>query len=157
MFHVEQRPFHARRMRYSETMSVLSQDRIAILLAPYLSHCEPLIPQLEVYLELLVRWNAKTNLTSVRDPEEMVRRHFGESLFAAQHLGDPLPPTLLDLGSGAGFPGIPIALAHPGVAVTLAESQGKKASFLREAVRTLSLPNVEVCTIHDKSRLLIKP
>jgi 16S rRNA (guanine527-N7)-methyltransferase len=74
----------------------------------------------------------------------MVRRHFGESLFAAQNLGDTLPETLLDLGSGAGFPGVPIALVHSGMKVTLAESQNKKATFLREVVRTLGLSNVEL-------------
>lgn len=66
-----------------------------------------------------------------------MRRHFGESLFAARHL--PEGATLLDLGSGAGFPGLPIQLLHPEMTVTVAESQGKKASFLREAVRTLGL------------------
>ena len=123
-------------------MSVLSEPRIAELLAPYLPVPQGLLPQLSAYLDLLVRWNARTNLTAIRDPEEMVRRHFGESLFAAQHVGTPA--TLLDLGSGAGFPGIPIALARPEIAVTLAESQGKKSSFLREVVRTLDLKNVEV-------------
>ncbi|HEY9127542.1 MAG TPA: 16S rRNA (guanine(527)-N(7))-methyltransferase RsmG, partial [Acidobacteriaceae bacterium] len=123
-------------------MSVLPEPRIAELLAPYLAVPQELLPQLSAYLDLLVRWNARTNLTAIRDPEEMVRRHFGESLFAAQHLGSPA--TLLDLGSGAGFPGLPVALARPEIAVTLAESQGKKATFLREVVRTLGLKNVEV-------------
>jgi 16S rRNA (guanine527-N7)-methyltransferase len=95
------------------------------------------LAQLSAYLDLLLRWNAKTNLTAIRDPEGIVRRHFGESLFVAAHL--PSGSTLLDLGSGAGFPGLPIQLAHPGLRVTLAESQNKKASFLREAVRTLGL------------------
>jgi len=96
------------------------------------------------YLDLLLRWNARTNLTAIREPEEIVRRHFGESLFAAANLGQPMPDTLLDLGSGAGFPGLPIAMAHPDLAVTLAESQNKKSTFLREVVRTLGLRNVEV-------------
>lgn len=93
--------------------------------------------QLGIYLELLLKWNARTNLTAIRDPGEIVRRHFGESLFAARHLGEC--QTLLDFGSGAGFPGLPIQLMHPDVRVTLAESQNKKASFLREAIRTLGL------------------
>src|SRR5882757_3963226 len=127
-------------------MPVLAESEIAALLAPYLAVPPSLLPQLAAYLDLLVRWNARTNLTAIRQPEEMVRRHFGESLFAAANLGDPsnFPNTLLDLGSGAGFPGIPIALAHPEITVTLAESQNKKAAFLREAVRTLGLKNVEV-------------
>jgi 16S rRNA (guanine527-N7)-methyltransferase len=99
---------------------------------------------LSAYLDLLLKWNSQTNLTAIRSPEEIVRRHFGESLFAGTHLGEPLASTLLDLGSGAGFPGLPIALLHPQIAVTLAESQNKKATFLREVVRTLELPNVEV-------------
>jgi 16S rRNA (guanine527-N7)-methyltransferase len=100
-----------------------------------------LYTQLSAYLDLLVKWNARTNLTSIRDPEEMVRRHFGESLFAGVHLGTRLSSgaTVLDFGSGAGFPGLPIQLLWPELRVTLAESQGKKASFLREAVRTLGL------------------
>jgi 16S rRNA (guanine527-N7)-methyltransferase len=126
-------------------MPVLSESRIEEALKPFLSPVPPeLLQQLSAYLDLLAKWNARTNLTAVRDPEEMVRRHFGESLFAGQHLGDPLPGTLLDLGSGAGFPGVPIALLHPSIAVTLAESQNKKATFLREVVRTLGLKNVEV-------------
>lgn len=93
--------------------------------------------QLAVYLELLLKWNARMNLTAIRKPEEIVRRHFGESLFAGTHLGQC--GTLLDLGSGAGFPGVPIQLMRPDVKVTLAESQGKKAAFLREVVRELGL------------------
>jgi len=135
-------------------MPSLSENEIANLLVPYLadprdSHSphEPRIPdnlyrQLSAYLDLLLKWNARTNLTAIRDPQEIVRRHFGESLFAARHLD--APETLLDLGSGAGFPGVPIAMLYPEIAVTLAESQHKKASFLRETVRTLQLANVEV-------------
>jgi 16S rRNA (guanine527-N7)-methyltransferase len=123
-------------------MPALSESTIADLLAPYLSTAPAsLCAQLSVYLDLLLKWNARTNLTAIRDPEEIVRRHFGESLFAAQHLGSC--DTLLDLGSGAGFPGLPIALLHPEVHVTLAESQNKKATFLREVVRILGL-NTEV-------------
>jgi len=124
-------------------MPTLSESAIADLLIPYIPTAPAgLYAQLSLYLDLLLKWNARTNLTAIRDPEEIVRRHFGESLFAAQHLGSP--DTLLDLGSGAGFPGLPIAMLHPEIHVTLAESQNKKATFLREAVRTLSLQNVEV-------------
>jgi len=125
-------------------MPALTEAAIESLLEPYTSEGARLAPKLSAYLDLLLRWNERTNLTAIRQPEEIVRRHFGESLFAAGHLGEPLPDTLLDLGSGAGFPGLPIAFAHPQIAVTLAESQGKKATFLREAVRTLELGNVEV-------------
>ena len=126
---------------------------MAALLAPYLggvqgdsNECEPLlapagklIQQLSVYLDLLLRWNGRTNLTAIREPEQIVTRHFGESLLLARLVPSDAQ-TLLDLGSGAGFPGIPIQLLRAGLCVTLAESQGKKASFLREVVRALGLP-----------------
>lgn len=118
-----------------------SANRIAALVAPYVGDAltpPDLYPQLVTYLELLVKWNARTNLTAIREPEEMVRRHFGESLFCGLHLPTEAT-TMLDLGSGAGFPGLPIQLLRPELRVTLAESQNKKASFLREVVRTLGL------------------
>ena len=130
----------------------LSESQIAILLTPYLAPVPPpknLMPRLSTYLDLLLKWNARTNLTAIRDPEEIVRRHFGESLFAGQHLEDP--DTLLDPGSGAGFPGLPIALLRRRTHVTLAESQNKKATFLREVIRTLNLPNVEVWAARAES------
>jgi len=97
-----------------------------------------LAERFERYLSLLLKWNARTNLTAVREPDEIVRRHFAESIFAARRVPREVK-TLLDFGSGAGLPGIPIAICRPEITVTLAESQGKKASFLREAVRTLAL------------------
>jgi 16S rRNA (guanine527-N7)-methyltransferase len=99
---------------------------------------EKAVERFEAYLVLLVKWNARINLTAVHKPEEMVRRHFFESIFAARQIPKKVK-TLLDFGSGAGFPGIPIAICRPEIGVTLAESQGKKAAFLREAVRTLEL------------------
>jgi 16S rRNA (guanine527-N7)-methyltransferase len=93
---------------------------------------------LSTYLELLLRWNARTNLTAIRDPEGIVLRHFGESLVCARALPSGVK-TLLDYGSGAGFPGAVCALERPEIAVTLAESQGKKAAFLAELIRTLGL------------------
>ncbi|MGA8938340.1 MAG: 16S rRNA (guanine(527)-N(7))-methyltransferase RsmG [Acidobacteriaceae bacterium] len=121
-----------------------SEARIAELLRPYIGSAEVpvgLYGQLSTYLELLTKWNARTNLTAIREPEEIVRRHFGESLFAGLQIGSrqEAGATLLDFGSGAGFPGLPIQLLRPEMRVTLAESQGKKASFLREVVRTLGL------------------
>lgn len=125
--------------------SRMNEKEIETLLQPYLTDAVS-IPagihsQLGEYLQLLLKWNARTNLTAIRDPEEIVRRHFGQSLFAARHLGEC--ETLLDFGSGAGFPGLPIQLFRPEIQVTLAESQNKKSAFLREAVRTLEL-NTEV-------------
>jgi 16S rRNA (guanine527-N7)-methyltransferase len=115
------------------------------LLQPYLDAplSDSLRTSLETYLELLLRWNARMNLTAIRTPERVIQRHFGESLFLARHLS-PDARTLLDHGSGAGFPGLPIALARPEIAVTLAESHSRKAAFLREAVRALELSNATV-------------
>jgi 16S rRNA (guanine527-N7)-methyltransferase len=100
----------------------------------------PLTPQtaekFTTYLALLQKWNARTNLTAIRDQEGILSRHFLESILCAHALPAGIT-TLLDFGSGAGFPGIPIALIRSNLLVTLAESKNKKATFLREAVRTL--------------------
>jgi 16S rRNA (guanine527-N7)-methyltransferase len=123
--------------------------RIAELLRPFTGDAEPpsgMLDQFRLYLDLLLRWNARVNLTAVRDPEQIVTRHFGESLFAARML-DPQaagPSTLADVGCGAGFPGIPIKLWAPQIELTLIESQNKKATFLREALRTLKLNHAQV-------------
>lgn len=90
------------------------------------------------YLTLLVRWNQTINLTAIRDEEQILERHFVESIACARALPVGIA-TLLDFGSGAGIPGIPIALIRPEIAVTLAESNGRKAAFLREAARVLDL------------------
>jgi 16S rRNA (guanine527-N7)-methyltransferase len=92
----------------------------------------------EAYFHLLVRWNSRMNLTALRDGEKIFSRHFVESIACARALPAGIG-SLLDFGSGAGFPGLPIALCRPELQVTLAESQGKKAAFLREAVRTLGV------------------
>lgn len=96
---------------------------------------------LDQYLEVLLEWNARTNLTAIRDPEEIVRRHFGESLFLATHVSGGLSTgaEVLDFGSGAGFPGLPLQLYRPDLRVFLAESQNKKSAFLREVARTLGV------------------
>lgn len=90
------------------------------------------------YLALLLKWNSKINLTAVRDEEGILARHFVESIACARALPAGIE-TLLDFGSGAGFPGIPIALSRPEMKVTLAEAQGKKVSFLLEAARVLGI------------------
>ncbi len=87
---------------------------------------------------LLVRWNARVNLTAIRNQEGILSRHFVESIACARAIPSGVA-TLLDLGSGAGFPGIPIALCRPEISVTLAEAQSKKAAFLQETLRTLAL------------------
>ncbi len=93
------------------------------------------------YLTLLDRWNRTYNLTAIRDPGEMVVKHLLDSLAMAPFVRSG---NLADLGTGAGLPGIPLAIANPALQVTLVESNGKKARFLREVVRTLPLPNARV-------------
>jgi 16S rRNA (guanine527-N7)-methyltransferase len=153
----------------------MHQARIAELLEPFLSstrslcHSEPAkggaepavlsitqLHDISTYIDILLRWNASINLTAIRTPEEIVTRHFGESLFAARHLFpcfssvSPIPSVvkglarLADLGSGAGFPGLPIKLWAPNIALTLIESNHKKATFLREVVRSLTLTDVNI-------------
>jgi 16S rRNA (guanine527-N7)-methyltransferase len=146
--------------------------RIAELLQPFLSVplAESQLRDISTYIDILLHWNARINLTAVRQPEDIVTRHFGESLFAAGHLfsqpklhdatvGEPRPPKpsaaferpdethstqLIDVGSGAGFPGLPIKIYSPHTHLTLIESNQKKATFLREVSRTLTLTDVNV-------------
>jgi len=118
---------------------------IAHLLEPFIELDETRLRAISTYIDLLLKWNARINLTAIREPSEIVQRHFGESLFAAKHLLEQkLPQTAIDLGSGAGFPGVPFALLAPEVHVTLIASQQKTATFLKALVYVLGLKNVEV-------------
>jgi 16S rRNA (guanine527-N7)-methyltransferase len=99
------------------------------------------IALLETHYELLRRWNKTINLTSINELEATVERHYGESIFLGFHL-PPKPVNIGDIGSGAGFPGIPVAILRPDCTVTLIESHQRKSVFLREATR--KLPNVQV-------------
>ena len=98
---------------------------------------------LQAHYELLLRWNRVLNLTTIDSLGEAIERHYCESLFLAAHLA-PGPQQIADVGSGAGFPGIPVAVYRPDCAVALIESHKRKAVFLREATR--NLPNVRVLT-----------
>jgi 16S rRNA (guanine527-N7)-methyltransferase len=97
--------------------------------------------QLASYLELLAKWNRTYNLTAIRDEAKMVSHHVLDSLAVMGHLPDG---TMVDVGSGAGLPGIPIAISSPGRAVTLLDANHKKGAFLRQAVAELGLTNVHV-------------
>ncbi|MFI5106622.1 MAG: 16S rRNA (guanine(527)-N(7))-methyltransferase RsmG, partial [Terriglobales bacterium] len=133
----------------------MDTNAIASLLRPYAELTAAHLAQTLMYLNLLVKWNAKINLTAVRSPEEMVTRHFGESFFAAARLVSEAPFTetpfaqrwssaAIDVGSGAGFPGLPLAMSAPGAEVTLIEANNKKAAFLNEVIFALQLKNAEV-------------
>ena len=118
---------------------------MAELLAPYAELEQKLLDNILIYINILLRWNARINLTAIRDPRQIVQRHFGESFFAARVLLRPKDVCkIVDLGSGAGFPGLPFAMYAPQSEITLIESQKKKAAFLNEAVRVLGLKNVNV-------------
>ena len=114
----------------------LQQGLEALELAP--AHAAPLLD----YLDLLLRWNRTYNLTAIREPQAMVTLHLLDSL--AMHAQLEGIGALADLGTGAGLPGIPLAIVRPQLRVTLVESNGKKARFMREALRRLQLGNAEV-------------
>ncbi len=134
----------------SVTLAWMDTARIAELLAPFLgadglsSHQ---LDQVSSYLDRLMHWNARMNLTSVRDPEQIVTRHFGESFFAAKQLlgrEEPSTKSAADIGSGAGFPGLPVKILVPSLRMRLVEAQHRKATFLREVIRDLRLQDCEV-------------
>ena len=130
----------------------MKSERIGELLQPFLAPNVQLeevqLNNISIYIDILLKWNAHMNLTAVRQPEEIVQRHFGECLFAARQLfPDPAREKavrVLDIGSGAGFPGLPIKIWAPPISLTLIESNQKKATFLREIIRLLTLTNIDV-------------
>jgi len=158
----------------------MERARIAQLLQPFLGSASDQrlttsdLDSISTYIDILLRWNARINLTAIRDPEQVVTRHFGESLFAARHLlpheapvglfggsaalqgrvagaeergaSAPAAGTVADLGSGAGFPGIPLKIWAPHIHLTLIEANHKKATFLREIARALTLTDIDILT-----------
>lgn len=119
--------------------------QIAALLHPYATATEKLAGCISIYIDIMMKWNRKISLTSVRDPQQMVRRHFGESLFLAENLIHPeWRGIVVDVGSGAGFPGMPLAMYCSTADVTLIESHGKKVAFLNEVIYALKLKNARV-------------
>ena len=111
------------------------------LAALHLDLADVAITRLLAYVDLLARWNGTYNLSAVRDPAQMVTRHLLDSLAIVPYVTGA---TLADLGSGAGLPGLPLAIVAPQRQVTVVDSNGKKTRFLRAAVRELALPNVRV-------------
>src|ERR1700692_2118267 len=110
-------------------------------LQPWLTLSDDQVRHLWKHYEILLRWNERINLTSIPSGEEMVIRHYCESLFFGAHMPSEAP-SILDLGSGAGFPGLPMAILRPAWKITLLESHQRKAVFLRESSR--GLPNISV-------------
>lgn len=130
----------------------MTEERMTELLSPFLGSETLSTDQLQLvtsYLDLLTQWNSKINLTSIRDREGILTRHFGESLFAARHLlPDPsLGQSVTDIGSGAGFPGMPFKIWARNIHLTLVDSSHKKTAFLNEAVRRLNLSEVKVLPV----------
>jgi 16S rRNA (guanine527-N7)-methyltransferase len=128
---------------------------IAKLLAPFLGATltDSQLTAVGSYINLLLKWNSKLNLTAIRDPEGIVTRHFGESLFASRQLfpvGNS-HESVIDVGSGAGFPGLPLKLWSQNIDLTLIESNQRKATFLREVIRTLDLRSAIVLSQRAES------
>lgn len=126
------------------TLNRLSNNEIRSSLLNYgIRATDGLCEQIKIYIDILLRWNRKISLTTVTDPAEIVRFHFGESLFATTIV--PIGESrLADVGSGAGFPGLAIHLLDPVSEVVLIESNAKKATFLSEVCRELNLEKVQV-------------
>lgn len=99
------------------------------------------LDQLQAYLRLLQRWNKVYNLTAVRDPEQMLSVHLWDSLSVARYVQ---LPSCLDVGSGAGLPGIPLAIMQPQHHFTLLDTNGKKTRFIQQVIAELGLPNAQV-------------
>ena len=121
--------------------AVLSQ--LPALRAAGFEPAPQLLDSIVAYIELLLRWNRKLNLTAITDPRQIVARNFAESFLAARWLAADAG-CLCDVGSGAGFPGLALKLVLPRWHVTLLEPTAKKAAFLAEAARTLGVQNVQV-------------
>lgn len=106
------------------------------------------------YVALIAKWNRVHNLTAIRDLDDMVSEHLLDSLAVLPHVR---PNTVLDIGSGAGLPGVPLAIAHPGLQVTVLDSNRKKCAFLQQAVIELALANVTVACARAESYRASKP
>jgi len=122
----------------------ISDIQIREQLAPFgISPSAEQASQIREYIRLLLLWNRSINLTAITDPIEIIVRHFGESMYASNLL--PVENCrLADVGSGAGFPGLAVKIAHPSIQLLLIESNKKKCAFLSEVVRANGLSAVEI-------------
>ena len=122
----------------------LTKQQIRSMLESFdLAVADSLCEQIRTYVELLLRWNRRISLTAIESPEEIVRSHFAESLLATESVPN-LHGRLADVGTGAGFPGLPLRMYIPDLHLTLIEPNAKKCAFLAEVARTLDLKNVEI-------------
>jgi 16S rRNA (guanine527-N7)-methyltransferase len=123
----------------------IGNRQICEALSPFsISPSEDQIAKIREYTRLLLKWNRSVGLTSVTDPAEIVSRHFGESMYASTLL--PVGNCrLVDIGTGAGFPGLALKIVCPEIALTLVESNKKKCAFLSEVVRSLGFAGVQIC------------
>jgi 16S rRNA (guanine527-N7)-methyltransferase len=127
----------------SPGISISSKEIRLILESFELAATDELCEQIRVYIDLLLRWNRRISLTSITSPEEIVRTHFAESLLAAKMTSE-IHGRLADVGTGAGFPGVPLKMYVPSLRLTLIEPNAKKCAFLAEVVRTLEMKDVEI-------------
>lgn len=104
------------------------------------------VARCEDFLALLAKWNRTFNLTAIRDPDAMVSHHLLDSLVVLPYLPRRAGSRLLDMGSGGGLPGLPLAIARPDLDVTLLDSSAKKTAFIQQAIAELGLPNARVVT-----------
>jgi len=127
-------------------MDTLTDRRIAAALQDYsvsVDEKSALVAAIQSYIPILLHWNRSVSLTTITDPEKIVRFHFGESLFAASLL--PIRDgRLADVGTGAGFPGLPLKMLAPSLDLTLIDSNAKKAAFLAEVVRKLAIDGAHI-------------
>lgn len=114
---------------------------------------DEMILQFQDYYELLCEWNAVMNLTAITEKDEVILKHFVDSL-AVGHFMKPEQQTVLDLGTGAGFPGIPLKIVYPGLKITLADSQQKRLRFLDAVIDQLQLS--DICTLHGRAEDLAR-
>jgi 16S rRNA (guanine527-N7)-methyltransferase len=123
----------------------MDANQLAILTQPYgLMLDMRQVAQFDRYLDLLLSWNEQTNLTRIVDPNEVIVRHFFDSLTCATVTGDLNRLRVIDVGTGAGFPGVPLKILFPSMRLTLADSVGKKTAFLHALVADLALGEVEI-------------
>lgn len=130
-------------MSPAATKSISAAQIRAALESFDLTVSDQLCGQIQVYVELLLRWNRRISLTAINSPEEIVKTHFAESLLATKAFGE-MRGRLADVGTGAGFPGLPLRMYVPDLRLTLIEPNAKKCAFLAEVARTLELTNIEI-------------